>query len=149
MDMDRIEKKIVLKAPQSKVWRAIADSEQFGTWFEVKLEGPFVPGAAVKGKIRTKGYERLHFEVFVEEVKPETLLSFRWHPYAIDATKDYSHEPTTLVEFRLKPVKEGTELTVTESGFEKVPFERRAEAFRMNEGGWTEQVKNIERYVTT
>jgi uncharacterized protein YndB with AHSA1/START domain len=148
MSTDRIEKKIVLKAPRSKVWKAIADSQQFGTWFQMAFDGPFVPGARLTARITTKGYEHLKGELVVEEVKPEVLLSYRWHPYAIDPAVDYSKEPMTLVEFRLAEVKGGTEVTVVESGFDKIPFERRAEAFRMNDGGWAEQVKNLERYVS-
>jgi uncharacterized protein YndB with AHSA1/START domain len=149
MNTDRIEKKITLRAPRSKVWRAIAEHEQFGTWFEVKLDRPFVAGARVNGQILTKGYEHLKFELVVAEVKPETYLSFRWHPYAIDPAADYSKEPMTLVEFRLSDAPGGhTELVVTESGFDQIPASRREEAFRMNDGGWAEQVKNVERYVT-
>ena len=145
---DRIEKKIQLKSPRSRVWRAITDSKQFGEWFLVALEGPFVAGKKVQGNITLKGYEHLRFEAQIERIEPETLFSMRWHPYAIDPGVDYSGEATTLVEFRLKEIPEGTELTVVESGFDQIPVPRRAEAFRMNEGGWSQQVKNIERYVT-
>ena len=145
---DRIEKKIVLKASRSRVWRALTDSKQFGEWFLVALEGAFVAGQRVTGRITHKGYEHLRFEVLVEKIEPETLFSMRWHPYAIDPAVDYSSEPMTLVEFRLKEIPEGIELSVVESGFDRIPAERRAEAFRMNEGGWSQQVKNIERYVT-
>jgi len=145
---DRIEKKIVLKASRSRVWRALTDSKQFGEWFLVALEGEFVAGQRVTGRITHKGYEHLRFEVLVEKIEPETLFSMRWHPYAIDPAVDYSSEPMTLVEFRLKEIPEGIELSVVESGFDRIPAERRAEAFRMNEGGWSQQVKNIERYVT-
>jgi uncharacterized protein YndB with AHSA1/START domain len=147
MSTDRIEKKIVLGAPRSRVWRAIATVEEFNTWFGVKLEGKFAPGARVAGKITTPGYDHLTMEVTVEKVEPERLFSLRWHPYAIDPKVDYSGEPTTLVEFRLEDVAGGTQLTVVESGFDKIPADRRAEAFRMNEGGWAEQLKNIERHV--
>ena len=149
MNTDRIEKKITLRAAQGRVWRAIANAEEFGTWFQMKLEGAFVPGKSVKGRITTAGYENLIVEITVERVEPEQLLSYRWHPYAIETGVDYSAEPTTLVEFRLAAVAGGTELTVVESGFDGIPVARRAEAFRMNESGWTEQLKNIERYVTS
>ena len=147
MSTDRIEKKIVLGAPRSRVWRAIANVEEFNTWFGVKLEGKFAPGARVTGKITTPGYDHLTMDVTVEKVEPERLFSLRWHPYAIDPKVDYSGEPTTLVEFRLEDVAGGTQLTVVESGFDKIPADRRAEALRMNEGGWAEQLKNIERHV--
>jgi uncharacterized protein YndB with AHSA1/START domain len=148
MNTDRIEKKITLSASLGRVWRAIANADEFGAWFQVKLEGAFVPGKSVKGRITAAGYEHLIMEITVERVEPEQLLSYRWHPYAIEPGVDYSAEPTTLVEFRLAAVAGGTELTVVESGFDGIPAARRAEAFRMNEGGWTEQLKNIERYVT-
>lgn len=149
MTTDRIEKSIVLRAPQSRVWQALADAGQFGEWFGVKLEGGFTPGARITGQITTPGYEHLTMELFIEEVKPEELFSYRWHPYAVDPEVDYSSEPTTLVEFRLAEVADGTQLTVVESGFDQIPLERRAEAFRMNEGGWAAQMENIERYVSS
>jgi uncharacterized protein YndB with AHSA1/START domain len=144
---DRIEKKILLRAPKARVWRALSDSKEFGSWFGVNLEGPFVPGATVSGKITTKGFDHLTMIVFVEKVDRERLLSFRWHPYAVDPAADYSKEPTTLVEFQLEEGQEGTMLTIVESGFDKVPLARRLDAFKENEGGWTEQIKNIERHV--
>jgi uncharacterized protein YndB with AHSA1/START domain len=147
MSTDRIEKTIVLRAPRSRVWRAIANAEEFGAWFGVKLEGAFAPGARVQGRITTPGYEHLTMEITIEQVDPERLFSYRWHPNAIDPGTDYSGEPTTLVEFRLDEVAGGTRLTVIESGFDRIPLERRAEAFRMNDQGWAEQIKNIERHV--
>jgi len=147
-DTDRIEKRVVLRAPRSRVWRAITDAQEFGAWFGVKLEGPFAEGAAARGKITYPGYEHLTMEVLVERVEPERYFAYRWHPYAIDATVDYSAEPATLVEFRLDDADEGTVLTIVESGFDRIPLARRAEAFRMNDGGWTAQAKNIERHVS-
>lgn len=146
---DRIEKKITLRAPLSRVWRALTDAREFGAWFQVELEGAFAPGARVKGRIQTPGYEHLTMEITVERMDPERLFSYRWHPYAIDPKLDYSSEPTTLVEFQLAPVGEGTLLTVVESGFDRIPVARRAEAYRMNEGGWAEQLQNIERHVAS
>jgi uncharacterized protein YndB with AHSA1/START domain len=147
METDRIEKKIVLRAPRSRVWRAIANAEEFSSWFAVKLEGAFAPGKSIQGRITVKGYEHLTVEIAVDRIEPEHLLSYRWHPYAIDTSVDYSKEPMTLVEFRLAEVPGGTELTVVESGFDSIPLGRRAEAFRMNGQGWADQLKNIERYV--
>jgi uncharacterized protein YndB with AHSA1/START domain len=144
---DRIEKRIELKAPVARVWRALTDYREFGEWFRVKLDGPFVAGEISRGHITYPGYEHLKWEAVVERVEPERLFSFRWHPYAADPKMDYSKEPQTLVEFRLEKAGEGTLLTLTESGFDKIPAVRRAEAFPRNEGGWTEQMKNIERYV--
>jgi uncharacterized protein YndB with AHSA1/START domain len=145
---DRIEKQIELKAPISKVWRALTDHREFGEWFRVKLEGPFVPGQVSRGQITYPGYEHLKWEATVQKMEPEKLFSFTWHPYAVDPKTDYSNEPPTLVEFTLKKTANGTLLTVTESGFDKIPSGRRLEAFRMNDGGWAEQMKNIEKHVT-
>jgi uncharacterized protein YndB with AHSA1/START domain len=145
---DRIEKKVLLRAPRARVWRAITDAAEFGAWFRAKLEGPFVAGERVTGRITYPGYEHLTFEVTVERMDPERLFSFRWHPNAVDPKRDYSKEPTTRVEFRLEEAPGGTMLTLVESGFDQLPPERRAEAFRSNEGGWTEQMKNIERHVS-
>jgi uncharacterized protein YndB with AHSA1/START domain len=144
---DRIEKRVDLKAPVARVWRALTDYREFGEWFRVKIEGPFVPGEVSRGHVTYPGYEHLQWEAVVKAMEPERLFSFTWHPYAIDPKIDYSAEPQTLVEFRLKATAEGTRLTVTESGFEKIPAGRRPEAFRMNEGGWAQQMKNIERHV--
>jgi uncharacterized protein YndB with AHSA1/START domain len=145
--MDRIEKQIELNAPVARVWRALTDYREFGEWFRVKIEGPFVPGEVSHGHITHPGYEHLKWEAVVKAMEPERLFSFTWHPYAIDPKMDYSAEPQTLVEFRLEATAQGTRLTVTESGFEKIPAGRRAEAFRMNEGGWAQQMKNIDRHV--
>ena len=145
---DRIEKQIELKAPISKVWRALTDHREFGEWFRVKLEGPFVPGQVSRGQITYPGYEHLKWEATVQKMEPEKLFSFTWHPYAVDPKTDYSNEPPTLVEFTLQKTANGTLLTVTESGFDKIPSGRRLEAFRMNDGGWAEQMKNIENHVT-
>ena len=145
---DRIEKRIELKAPVSRVWRALTDHREFGAWFRVKLDGPFVPGQVSRGQITYPGYEHLKWEAVVQKMEPERLFSFTWHPYAVDSKADYSQEPPTLVEFRLEKTTSGTLLVLTESGFDKIPSQRRLEAFRMNEGGWTEQMKNIDVYVT-
>jgi len=145
---DRIEKQILLKAPRSRVWQALADAESFGEWFGVRFEGQrFVPGQTTQGRITYPGYEHLLMQVDVQRVEPERLLSFHWHPYAVDPEVDYSQEAPTLVEFTLEEVDGGTLLRVVESGFDRVPASRRDEAFRMNSGGWDEQMKNIERYV--
>jgi uncharacterized protein YndB with AHSA1/START domain len=144
---DRIEKRIELKASISRVWRALTDYREFGEWFRVKLNGPFVPGQVARGQITHPGYEHVKWEAVVLKMEPERLFSFTWHPYSIDPKVDYSKEPPTLVEFRLDKTTSGTLLVLTESGFEKVPSDRRADAFRMNDGGWTEQMKNIEKHV--
>jgi len=144
---DRIEKRIELEAPVSRVWRALTDHREFGEWFRVKIDGPFVPGQVSLGHITYPGYEHLKWEAVVQKMEPERLFSFTWHPYAIDPKMDYSNEPQTLVEFRLEPTATGTLLFVTESGFDKIPSHRRDEAFRTNDGGWTQQMKNIETHV--
>jgi uncharacterized protein YndB with AHSA1/START domain len=144
---DRIEKQLFLRAAPARVWRAISNAREFGTWFEVKLEGDFAPGARIKGRIATPGYDHLTMEMIVEQMVPERLFSYRWHPYAIDPKIDYSGEPTTLVEFHLEAQPGGTQLRIVESGFDQIPLGRRAEAFRMNDGGWSAQLTNIERHV--
>jgi uncharacterized protein YndB with AHSA1/START domain len=146
-EIDKIEKQIELKAPVSKVWRALTDHREFSKWFRVNLEGPFAPGEVSRGNITYPGYEHVKWETVVQKMEPERLFSFTWHPYAVDPKRDYSKEPSTLVEFRLEETDNGTLLTVTESGFSKLPDDRRDEALRMNEGGWAEQLKNIERHV--
>ena len=145
---DRIEKSIELKAPVSRVWRALTDYREFGEWFRVKLDGPFVAGEVSRGHITHPGYEHVVWEAVVQKMEPEKLFSFTWHPYAIDPKVDYSKEPPTLVEFRLEKTATGTMLLVTESGFDKIPSGRRDEAFRMDDRGWTGQMKNIEKHVT-
>jgi uncharacterized protein YndB with AHSA1/START domain len=158
MSTDRIEKKILLRAPKERVWRALSDSTEFGTWFGVKFDGPFAPGASMRGVIVTTAvdpevakaqtpYKGMPFKITIEQMEPERLFSFRWHPYAIDPSVDYSAEPTTLVVFTLEEVADGVMLTVTESGFDRIPLARRAKAFSANEGGWAIMVEVIVKYV--
>ncbi len=144
---NRIEKRIELNAPVSRVWRALTDHEQFGQWFRVNLESPFIPGKPTRGHITYPGYEHLIMELVVTRMEPEHLFSFTWHPYAIDTQKDYSQETPTLVEFRLEKNGNGTLLLLTESGFDRIPEDRRLTAFRANDGGWTEQMRNIQNHV--
>ncbi|MGE8179317.1 SRPBCC family protein [Pseudomonas fluorescens] len=147
---DRIERKILLKAPRSTVWRALANAESFGKWFGVALEGKrFVAGERTQGQITYPGYEHLVWDVQVARVEPERVFAFRWHPYPVDPTVDYSSEPTTLVLFELEDMEGGTLLKVVESGFDNIPEERRLKAFRMNSRGWDEQMTNIETYLAT
>ncbi len=148
MNTDRIEKRILLRAPRARVWRSLTDAEQFGQWFGVELNGSFVPGARLRGQVKHKGYEHVPFEITIERMDPEKLLSWRWHPYPVDPKIDYSAEPTTLVVFELEEVADGTALTVVESGFDGIPLARRLEAYRGNEQGWTAQMTAIERYVS-
>jgi uncharacterized protein YndB with AHSA1/START domain len=147
IDNDRIHKQIHLKAPRSRVWRALTDYREFSAWFGVKLESPFVAGETTSGQITIPGYEHIRMEATVQKLEPERYFSYTWHPYAIEAGVDYSKETPTLVEFTLEEKGGETLLTVTESGFAKIPAHRRDKAFRMNEDGWTEQLKNIEEHV--
>ena len=144
---NRIEKRIEIKAPVSRVWRAITDYREFGAWFLVNMEAQFVPGEIAYGQITHPGYEHIRMQILVKEMVPERLFSYQWIPYGVDPKRDYSQETPTLVEFTLEPTADGTLLVITETGFDKVPEDRRAEAFRMNDGGWLQQTKNIERYV--
>ena len=144
---DRIEKSVELKASLSRVWRALTDHREFGAWFRVQLDTPFAPGKTVRGQITHPGYEHMKWEMVVQKMEPERLFSFTWHPYAVDPDQDYSSEVPTLVEFTLEKSATGTLLRVVESGFDKLPDKRRLEAFRMNETGWSEQMKNIARHV--
>ena len=156
MPEDRIEKKVLLKAPVHRVWSAIADSRQFGIWFGVRFEGAFLPGTLVKGKIvptqidaavakEQEPFVGMACDVLVERIEPERHLSFRWHPGADPDVQ--ASAPTTLVAFELAPVEGGTLLTITESGFENIPLERRAKAFTENEGGWEMQGALIAKYL--
>jgi uncharacterized protein YndB with AHSA1/START domain len=157
-DTDRIEKKILLRAPIERVWLAVSDAREFGNWFGVAFDGPFVAGGRITGKIvptkadpeiakTQKPYEGAAFDFTVERLDPPRLFSFRWHPFAVDPGVDYSSEPTTLVVFTLEKDPHGTLLTITESGFDGIPLARRARAFTANEGGWTAQTRLIEKYL--
>ena len=158
MDTDRIEKKILLRAPRKRVWRALADSTEFGRWFGMKFDGPFTPGANMRGVLVTttvnaevakaqKPHAGMPFEITIEQMEPERLFSFRWHPFAIERGVDYSIEPTTLIVFTLEEVTDGVMLTVTESGFDRIPLARRTKAFTANEQGWGMMLKVIEEYL--
>ncbi len=145
---DRIERKLRINAPRARVWRALSDAGEFGAWFGVDFKGKtFVAGKHIQGKITYPGYEHLTMEVLIERIVPGELLSWRWHPAAIDPKVDYSHEPTTLVVFELHEADGGTTLTVVESGLDKIPLARRADVFRMNSSGWDEQMENIKKHV--
>lgn len=156
---DRIEKQVLLRAPLERVWRAISDSREFGTWFGVEFDGPFVAGERIVGRLVPTGVDTgiakmqephrgKPFDFTIDRIEPLRLFSFRWHPYAVELGVDYSKEPATLVVFKLEERSGGTLLTVTESGFDRIPLERRARAFAANEGGWTAQIGLIEKYVT-
>ncbi len=144
---DRIEKEIEIKAPVSRVWKALTDYKEFGTWFRVNLEGPFVPGETTRGKMTIPGFDHVVFQAVAQKIEPERYFSFTWHPYAVDPDQDYSQETPTLVEFTLTETAAGTRIRVVESGFDKIPAHRRDEAIRMNEGGWAAQIKNIKNHV--
>jgi uncharacterized protein YndB with AHSA1/START domain len=158
MSTDRIEKKILLRAPLKRVWRALSDSTEFGAWFGMKFDGPFTPGARLRGTIvgttvdadvakAQQQHAGIPFEITVDRIEPERLFSIRWHPHAVERGVDYSREPTTLIVFTLEEVANGVMLTVTESGFDQIPLARRAKAFQANEQGWGVVVKLIEKYL--
>jgi uncharacterized protein YndB with AHSA1/START domain len=146
---DRIERSIVIDAARERVWRALSNAEEFGTWFGVNLKGQtFAPGQRTRGRLTFSGYEHVWFDVVIERVEPGQLLSYRWHPYAVDPHVDYSQEHPTLVTFTLQDAPDKrTLLTVVESGFDNVPPQRRLEAFRMNTRGWEAQIGNLVRHV--
>ena len=144
---DRIEKKVHLKAPRARVWKALTDAEEFGRWFGVKLEGPFVPGERARGRITHPGYEHVTMEIVVDRMEPEHTFAWRWHPAAVEPDVDYASEPMTVVAFTLEEQDGGTLLTVVESGFDAVPMTRRQTALRLNTEGWEGQMRNIERHV--
>lgn len=145
--VDTIVKVIELKAPLSRVWRAISDHKEFGQWFRVKLDGPFKPGSVSTGKMTFPGYEDYPWRAIVERMEPQRLFSFRWHDYEEKSGVDLAEQATTLVEFRLEPTAEGTRLTITESGFEALPDHRRIEVLRDNTEGWNIQANNIAAHV--
>ena len=158
MSTDRIEKKILLKAPLDRAWRAISDSKEFGTWFGMKVDGPFTPGATMHGMIvptqvnaevaaAQKQYEGKKIEITIERMEPQRMISFRWHPHAVEPGVDYSKEPTTLIVFALEQTPDGVMLTVTESGFDQIPLARRAQAFQANDRGWGLVVKLVGDYL--
>lgn len=149
MSTDRIEKTIALRAPRSRVWRALTHTDQFSAWFGIALEGTFAPGAHLMGSLTSPGNEHVTLEIVVERVEPEHLLAYRWHPYPGERGVDVASEPMTLVEFHLSDVADGTQLTVIESGFDRLPPARRVTAFRRNEQGWAIQLTHIAEYVTT
>jgi len=144
---DRIEKDIVIQAPRARVWRALTDAAEFGKWFGAEMQDAFSPGARAQGRITHPGYEHLMLDLTVERMEPERLFSWRWHPYAVDPRQDYSREPTTLVECALTDVPGGTRLRIVESGFDRIPLARRAEAYRMNADGWAQQLQNVVKYL--
>ena len=155
---DGIEKRIVLRAPHERVWHAISDAKAFGEWFGMDLDGPFAPGKRMTGRIKStvadpavakmqEKYTGKPIELHIERIEPMRVVSFRWHPFAIDDAIDYSQEPMTLVTFQLEPVEGGTALTVSETGFDALPVARRSDAFEANDEGWVKQMQVIEKYL--
>jgi uncharacterized protein YndB with AHSA1/START domain len=158
MTTDRIEKEVVLRAPLERVWRAISDADEFGQWFGVRFDGPFVQGASVTGVITTttvddevakaqQPYAGQADTWQIVAVEPKRRLAFRWHPYAVEPNTDYSQEPTTLVEFTLDETADGVRLRIVESGFDAIPAERRAAAFAANSEGWEAQTRLVRKYL--
>jgi uncharacterized protein YndB with AHSA1/START domain len=157
---DRIEKQVLLRAPRERVWRAVSDAECFGSWFGVQFDGPFVAGSVLKGRITPTKFDAeiaksqephagKPFEWTVERIEPMRLISFRWHPFAVDPGVDYSQEPSTLIMFELEEVAQGTRLTISESGFDRIPLERRLKAFTANDQGWAAQCRLLEKYLAS
>lgn len=157
MSTDRIVKSAVLRAPLARVWAAVSDARQFGQWFGVEFDGPFVAGASLTGRIQpttvdpdVAALQAPHagtaFAVEVAAIEPPRRFAFRWHPYAVGGV-DVSAEPMTLVTFDLEEAGAHTRVTITESGFDAIPLARRAAAFTANEGGWTHQLRLVGLYV--
>ena len=145
---DRIEKVVELAAPLARVWRALTDHQEFGAWFRVDLEGPFVVGEVSLGVTTYPGYEGMRWEANVVAMETERLFAFEWCPYEHDDDRDFASAPKTRVEFKLEPTKKGTKLVITESGFNGIPDDkRRVDALRSNTQGWDIQAKNIARHV--
>lgn len=146
---DRIETHVEVNAPRARVWRAISNANEFGTWFGLQLDDDFAAGRTVRGRLTNPKHDRVTLDLEIERIEPERYFSYRWHPYALDPKVDYSTEPTTLVEFRLDEIEGGerTAVTIVESGFDKIPLARRAEAYRMNDAGWASQSKKLAAYV--
>ena len=159
MNGDRIEKQVVLRAPLDRVWRAISDSQEFGQWFGVRIDGPFVAGTTVNATItgttvdeEVAELQRPHAGAEatwqIVAVEPPRRFAYRWHPFAVDANLDYDAEPTTLVEFTLSEVTDGVLLRIVESGFDAIPAARRADAFEANSGGWAKQAELVRKYLS-
>jgi uncharacterized protein YndB with AHSA1/START domain len=158
MTTDRIEKKVLLKAPLDRVWRAISDSSEFGRWFGVRFDGPFVAGESVRGVITPTQVDDEVAKMQephsgraqtwqIVAVEPQKRLAFRWHPFAVESGVDYAKEPTTLVEFTLEAAGDGVWLRIVESGFDAIAAERRARAYEANSGGWAKQVQLVQKYL--
>ncbi len=157
-ETDQIRKHAVLRAPIERVWRAVSEAERFGAWFGVRFDGPFVEGETVTGRItpttvdpEVAKFQEPHagkrFEFLVARIEAPRRIVFRWHPFAVDAARDYRDEPTTEIVFELTETPGGTALTITESGFDRIPLDRRAMAFAANDGGWTHQLRLVEKYL--
>jgi uncharacterized protein YndB with AHSA1/START domain len=155
---DRIVKSVLVHAPRHQVWPAITDAKAFGTWFGAEFDGSFTPGAHVTGRIAPtqvdaevakaqEPHKGKPIDITVDRIDPLRHFSFRWNPLAVDRSLDASKEPSTLVEFDLEEVADGTRLTVTESGFDQLPAARRAEAFESNAGGWEKQMGLVRSFV--
>lgn len=144
---DVIAKHVVIAAPPARVYRALTDPAEFGTWFRVQLDGPFVPGEETRGRMTYPGYEGEPFLVSVVAMEPDRRFAFRWIPGVQTVGEDRTDGARTLVEFALEPAASGTALTLRETGFDGLPADTRVAIMRENDGGWTEQLGNLERHV--
>ena len=158
MTTDRIEKEVLLRAPLDRVWRAISDAGEFGQWFGVRFDGPFVAGTSITGVITPTTVDEEVAKMqqphtgtsdtwHIVAVEPKRRLAFRWHPYGVESGVDYSQEPTTLVEFTLDEKAGGVLLRIVESGFDNIPAARRASAFEANSEGWAKQTELVQKYL--
>jgi uncharacterized protein YndB with AHSA1/START domain len=158
MEADRIEKKILLAAPRGRVWRAVSEAERFGYWFGAVFDGPFVAGARLRARITPTRvdpqvalmqapYAGATFDFLVERIEAPSCIAFGWHPFAVLPGIDYDSEPPTQIVFALEEAPGGTQLTITESGFERLPQQRRMAAYAANDGGWAMQTRLIEKYL--
>ena len=146
-ELSRIDRTIEIAAPPDRVWRALTSAEELSAWFQVKIEGQITPGSEVWMTSVHPDHAGQRWPVRIVELSRPERVVWQWHPGQVDPTRDYSREPRTTVTFTLEPSDRGTRLSVSETGFDAIALERRAQAYSDNSQGWSEVVVWLQKYV--
>jgi uncharacterized protein YndB with AHSA1/START domain len=141
---DKIERKIIIKAPKEQVYAAITNPELIIKWFPDAIEGNFAEGEQPIFNFGEHGKSR----IYVVAMRPHDYFAYRWVPGSSHFMGDVLSTETTLVEFSLAENDDATEVTMVESGFAKIPAKLAEAAFAQNSNGWNFMLGRLEKHFT-